>query len=361
VNTQILKRDLDDLISDSTLPLDDPRGICRFDPKQLTALQENPFRQDKTEPVQLVGTVDGCAAGTIMFLGGEIVIDGNVFPVAWCSGLYVIPEYRNSLLGISLIKEARRSCNIVGGSRVGQAALPLFRRLGWLGIPLSRYILPCKSRPVLDYYLGPGKPAAVISAISDRTLFLHRWILKGREKISCSNLRCEPAESMPDSLDPALANLNSPFGCHRSSRWLNWILQNSLVVDPRYKKQLYLVHDRDDRIVAYFVTRVKFQERVSSGGLKDLLAGSVLDWGIFDASTVSEELLWLMATNILTREGVDVVEICEASPKAAMPLGFRKFGHHWLVLYSDPNGPTINEDQIRLWKLRQIDGDSGLF
>ena len=189
---------------------------------------------------------------------------------------------------------------------------------------------------------------------------LHRWLLKFREKISCANLHCKPADSVPETLDPALANLNRPFGCHRSSRWLNWILQNSFSADPRNRKQLYLVHDRDDPVVAHFVTRVKFREQVSQSRFGNLLAGSVIDWGIFDPSAVHQEQLWLLGTNALTSDGVDIVEICDASPDAAMPFGFRRFGQHWMVLLSNSNEPTIGKDQIPQWKLHQIDGDSGL-
>ena len=357
---QILRLGLDDLGADSTLPFDDPHGLCRLSPETLAAFRGNPFRQSQDEPVQLVGTVDGCAAGTIMFLPGELVVDGKVFSVTWCSGLFVVPEYRKSLLGILLVKEARGSHNIVGGSRLSEMALPIFKRLGWLSIPLTRYIMPRTSRPVLEHVLGPGKAAALLSPLMDLAFILHRWLLKGREKISCANLHCKPADSMPETLDPALANLNHPCGCHRSSRWLNWILQNSFTADPRNRKQLYLVHDRNHRVVAYFITRVKFREHVSHSGFGNLLAGSVIDWGIFASSAVRQEHLWLMGTNALTAEGVDIVEICDASPDADMLFGYRKFGQHWMVLLSNSNEASITKDQIPEWKLCQIDGDSGL-
>lgn len=357
---QILRLGLDDLGVDSALPFDDPHGLCRLGPETLAAFRENPFRQPQNEPVQLVGTVDGCAAGTLMFLPGELVVDGRVFSVAWCSGLYVVPDYRKTLLGIALVKEARGSHNIVGGSRVAETAFPIFERLGWLSIPLTRYIMPCRIRPILEHVLGPGKPAALLSPLMDPAFILHRRLLKRQEKTSCANLHRKPVDSMPETLDPALANLNHPCGCHRSSRWLNWILQSSFSADPRNRKQLYLVHDRDDRVVAYFITRVKFREHVSQNGFGNLLTGSVIDWGIFDSSAVRQEQLWLMGANALTAEGVDIVEICDASPHAAMPFGFRRFGQHWMVLLSNSNEPTIRKDQISQWTLRQIDGDSGL-
>ena len=357
---QILRRSLVDLGVDATLPFDDPHGLCRISPETLTAFRENPFRQAQNEPVQLVGTVDGCAAGTIMFLPGELTVDGKVFPIAWCSGLYVVPEYRKTLLGIALVREARGSHSIVGGSRLSETALPIFKRLGWLGIPLTRYIMPCRGRPALEHVLGPGMPAALLSPLLGRALALHRRLLKRREKVSCANLTCKPADSMPESLDPALANLSQPFGCHRSSRWLNWIIQHSFNADPRNRKQLYLVNDRNDRVVAYFVTRVKFHNPVSRRGFRNLLAGSVLDWGVFDPSAVHEAQLWLMATNVLAAEGVDVVEICDASPDATVPFGFRKSGQHWMALLSNSSEPTITKDQIPQWILRQVDGDSGL-
>jgi hypothetical protein len=360
VKIEIRKRSLDDLGVDGRLPFDDPHGLCRISTEMLAAFRENPFRQTQNEPAQLVGTIDGCAAGTLMLLPGELVVDGTAFPIAWCSGLYVLPEYRKTLLGIALVREARGSHRIVGGSRVSDTALPIFLRLGWIGIPLTRYIMPCRGRPSLEHALGPGARSALLSPLLDRVLALHRRLLKRRERLTCANLHCMPADSMPEALNSALAESSRPFGCHRSSRWLNWILHHSFNADPRNRKQLYLVHDRQERIVAYFVTRVKFHQHVSSSPLADLLSGSILDWGVFEASAAHSAQLLLMATNILTGEGVDVVEICQASPTAAMPFGFRQSGHHWVVLLSNSSEPPISKDQIGQWKLHQIDGDSGL-
>ena len=59
-------------------------------------------------------------------------------------------------------------------------------------------------------------------------------------------------------------------------------------------------------------------------------------------------------------KGADAVEICQSSPDAAMPIGYRKFGYHRMVLLSNISGSTIDEDQISRWRFRQIDGDSGL-
>jgi hypothetical protein len=357
---EILKLDLDDLCVESAFPFDDPHGLCRINEKTLTAFRTNPMRQIQGGLAQLVGTVDGCVAGTLMFLPGEIFVDGKAYSVAWCSGLYVAPEFRKSLLGLTLIKEARRSYVIVGGSRVGDTAFPLFERLGWLSIPLTRYVLLCRSRPILEHSLGPGRSAAILTPLADCAFSLHRRLLKGREEVSCANLRCRPADSMPEALDAALADLSHAFGCHRSSRWLNWILQNTFDADPRNRKHVFLIHDRQDRVVAYFVTRVKFHKRPSHRGSGNLLVGSVLDWGVFDPHAVSQERIWLMATNTLTAEGVDVVEICDEAPDADLPFGFRKFGEHRMVLYSNPTGPTISRDNMSHWRVRQIDGDSGL-
>jgi len=351
---------LDDLCVESAPPFDDPHGVCRINRETIAAFRTNPIRQIGDGPAQLVGAVDGCAAGTLKFLPGEIVVDGRAHSIAWCSGLYVVPEFRKSLLGVTLIKEARHTYEIVGGSRVGETAFPLFERLGWLGIPLTRYVLACRSRPILEHSLGTGKVASMLAPVADFAIGLHRRMLERREEASCADLRCTLASSVPESLDPALAELSHPVGCHRSSRWLNWILQNAFDTDRGNRKHLFFIHDRPDRLVAYFITRVKIHERPSHRGSEALLVGSVLDWGVFDPHTINQKRLWLMATNTLTAEGVDVVEICDMSPDADVPFGFRKYGRHWMVLYSSPTGPTIDKGAMSHWRVRQIDGDSGL-
>ena len=357
---QIHRLTLGDLEAIENLPFDDPYRICQWTPEALAVFRDNPFRQRQNELVQLVGAVDGTAAGSLKFLPGELTVNGEPHTVVWCSGLYVVPQHRNSLLGISLLKEARDSFEVIGGSAVSDLAFPIFKRLGWLDFPLTRYIMPCTCKPIVDQLCGADGVTPFVRPLVDLVLFLHRCLLQARAAVFCRNFRSAACSLVPDSLDRSLSTLNQVLGCHRSSRWLNWNLHHSLNPSSRLTKNLYLVRDRTDRIVAYYITRVKHRKKDPNRKIGDLLVGSVLDWGIFDASAVKKKPLYLDAANRLSAQGVDVVEICDTASYASMPIGFKRVGQHRFVLLSNVEDPKFTNDQAPIWELRQIDGDSGL-
>lgn len=343
--------------------IDDPYGICDIGANKRSAFEANPFNTDSRTAVQLVGTVDGKAVGGMMFFPGRIVLGGKPHDMHWCSTLYVVPEFRNSLLGILLIMEGQNRFHTLGVCNVSIMAHPVFKKLGWVDMPLARYLLMRKSRSVLERFLGPGVRTALLRPVVDAALLLHRGILRCWTGLKTRGVYCRQVESMPESMDELLTETVGQYGCYRSSNWMNWVLGSSFDTDPRNNKRLYFVVDRKENPLAYFVTRTKFYPQASHRGFKNVLLGSVLDWMVFDKSVLSDEGLWLMATNLLSAQGVDAVDISTNSPEAARSLpriGFRRMGQFNTLFVSDDEGPVIEEAQIPQWRLRPIDGDSGI-
>ncbi len=345
------------------LKFDDPHGICKIGPGRMAAFQTVPLDVMPRVAGQLVGVVDGRAVGSIMFFPGELVVDGQLQAMLWGSSLYVDPSSRNTLMGIMLIMELQRLFCVVGISHVSSIVYPIYKKLGWMDMPMARYVLLRKSRSVLERFLGPGRQAALLRPVVDGALLIHRCFLEIWGRMAASGVYCKQVESVPASMDRLLDEKVGAFGFHRSSSWLNWMLGNSFDSDPRNTKRLYFVFDRRDNLIAYFVTKAKFYEEASHRGFTNVYLESLLDWMIFDDSAVSEEIIWLMATNLLGAWGVDAVEICSNRTDAGAklkPLGFRRTGEVNFLFTSDANGPVIEESQAPHWRLRQIDGDEGL-
>ena len=194
----------------------------------------------------------------------------------------------------------------------------------------------------------------------DTVLAAHQRILWTWERVFCRGLHCEKVTAFPTSLDQSLAEMTPPFGCHRSGRWLNWILHHSLIEDPLVGKDLYLVRDRNNNTVAHFITRKKLRRQDANPGCFELLIGSVLDWGVFDVNSVGQKQVFLLSTTQVATQGVDVVEICGPPTQSPLPPGFSKRGHHRFVLRTVPSDARHTNFLADLLMPRQIDGDSGL-
>src|SRR5258706_2447146 len=133
---------------------EDPDGVVAITPEKRRTLLENPLSVDADDPVQIVGTRGNRVGGRMDLIAGRLDVDGQSVPCLWASTLYVPPEFRQSLLGVTMVLKMQQIHDVLGVCGVSQMALPLYQKLKWRGLPLAPPIPPPGGRAVLGAELG---------------------------------------------------------------------------------------------------------------------------------------------------------------------------------------------------------------
>lgn len=358
----IRRRDLKTASGDSQW--DDPDAIASLSPSSLKAYLESPFAGDDDEPVQVIATQANRVVGRIDMLPSRIRVGDQSVKIMWGSNLYVPPDSRNTLTGVILILKAQGLHHTVGAFGPSQAALPIYQKLKWSDRPIPRRILILRSRSVIEKYVGAGIHSKVIVAILDtmaatfRGFFTRPWTA-----MHTRGLSAQKSELMPVDLDPFLQAPTPGASMERSAGSINWWLTHAFKDDPRNANDLFLVRNNTDRVVAYFINKVRFHPSATHRGFKNLLLGSLQDWRIFDEHAIDLAGIIMLATRELSRRRVDAVEICTDDPRVRTLLklfGFIGVGATHLLVKCSAASPLSQADlsDISKWSIYPGDGDN---
>ena len=131
-------------------------------PQKRRALLENPLSDSDDDAVQFLGVRGGRAAGRLDAIVGRFDVceagmraaPSTAVPCLWASYLYVPPEHRNTLLGVTLVLKLQQSHANVAVCGVAQVVLPLYQKLRWRDFEMPGYILLRRSRSVVERYVG---------------------------------------------------------------------------------------------------------------------------------------------------------------------------------------------------------------
>jgi hypothetical protein len=338
-------------------PWDDPDRIASPTPEKLRTLLENPLTGDDQEPIQIIGLSGKRVIGRIDLIAGSISIAGQPKRIFWSSHLYVPPEFRKMMMGVMLIMKAG---GVFGPS---QAALPIYQKLKWLDLPLTRYISIVRSRAVMQRYVGEGVAAKVFSVLADVALGMHRLMVAAWRSFRARGLKLSRVSDVPADFDERFAARPEPVQVHRSAKYLRWQLAHRFTDEPRNSNSLYLVQDRNGRTVAYFLNKIRFHETATHRGFKNVLLGSMQDWMVFDSSALGEKDLLLLSARELVAGGVDAIDFCTADPSLAGTLrlmGFKGLGALHLMVKAAGQSPLDDPKYRDLgqWWIRPGDGDN---
>ena len=340
----------------------DPDRIAPMSPGALKTHLANPLASDDSEPVQILGTKGDLVIGRMDLLRGEILVEGAREPFFWGSNLFVPEQHRSTLMGVMLIMKSQ-SLGHAGAFGPSQQATPVYQKLKWIDLVLRRNILLRHSRAVMEKYLKPPVLGRAAAPLVDIGLAVHRagvgaWrITQGR-----GGLRVRRADAMPAALDPLLARHDEPVQCHRSSRWINWLLDNRFSDDPRNRQGLYLL-ESNGSMVGYFLIKLRFYETATHRQFRNLLLGSIQDWMIFDAGTLSFPHLVSVAVRELGSLGADAVELNLPSEQCGRWLrliGFLDVGPVHLLYKPAPRSALAKPEYSdwSKWWCRPGDGDN---
>ncbi len=354
-----------------TPPWTDPLGFAAMSAQKRAAILACPLLTDEDQPVQLIGTIGGrgsVAVGRLDLIPGRLNVAGQEAPILWGSEWFVPPEHRGTLVGVSLLLRSQQLGYNLGAHGPSQMALPVYQKLKWSDVPLTRWILIRRSRSVVERYLGRGLHSRAVASVIDAGLWAQRRAVRALVGGATRGLTCRAVGSCPPELDAPIARVidSGKITSHRSVAWLNWVLAHSFDTDPRTRRVLYLVNSAGGRAVGYVLAKVRFFPVATHRGFRDLLLGSVQDWMAFDPQAADERRLILLGVDQVSRLGVDAVEVCvqsEAAGRTLRRLGCLRAGTMHLMFKAAAKSPLARPEFQRpgAWDARPGDGDNLLF
>ena len=343
----------------------DPDRIADSIPRHRATLLSNPLAGGDDEPAQLIGTLGDRIIGRMDLIPGELRVRGQPVRIYWASNLFVPEPFRKTLMGIMLVMKGQAVHPTTAAFGPSQAALPLYEKLRWSDLRLTRYIQLRRSRAVVEKYARPKALVPAASAAVDVALALHSAGISTWRAIHTSGLRVEQRDALPAEFDAPFQQRTEPVQCHRSAAFVNWMLANTFKDDPRNRQDLYLVYDdrAGGKIVAYFMTKVRFHPTATSRQFRNLLLGAIQDWFIVEPQRASLHQLVLLASAQLTRQKVDAIELNLPSERRfrwLKPMGFAPAGAVHFLYKAAPGSPLADPNLARIenWWCRPADGDN---
>jgi hypothetical protein len=148
--------------------------------------------------------------------------------------------------------------------------------------------------------------------------------------------------------------------------WFNWHLDYNFSDNSRNHQDLYLVSKNNENI-GFFMTKVRFKEKAGQGKLKNLLIGSIIEWGSINPQILTDKELCIMAINKLyKKDKVDIIDIMTDDADTISFLrksGLKKNGTGNFAIYTGEDSPLNKFPEYKVqtnWRIRPATSDNGL-
>lgn len=359
-------RTYEELKNNTDLGYDDDFDIMStLDENQKQAILNKPTGYNKEEICQILVIDDNKVVGTQMCYTSRVVIDNNIIICNHASSVYSHPDYRakgtGGLLLMALTKLKPWRNTITGGN--SQLSLPIFQALRYSCFEFPRFIVLHKSRSVIQRAFHTESRACYpLCWIIDKFLGLQKYLFEARISKYAKQLVVEKTDNCPKEVENIVMNDGHRFKEAHDISWFDWNLKYDFTPDNRKSKGLYLVKDKD-MIVGFFVNKVQFYEQASSRGFRNVLLGSVMEWGIKKDVCLSEYDIQMLAMKSMPKN-VDGIQLATDDLQVAhmfkMAGAFRLGNANMCVKLRSIKDSSIKEaiKDPKNWRLRLACNDT---
>jgi GNAT superfamily N-acetyltransferase len=331
-------------------PFEDPDSLVELSAAKRSALLANPFLGADDEPARLLATEGSRIAGRIDLVAGELETPEGRIGCFWGSALHVAPAFRGKGIAAELLREAEAFRPAAGACAPSRMSLPLYRRLGYLDLALRRHVLIRNVTPLVRPRLGRGRAAAAVAEAGNLAARAQRGVMIG-PRARRSRVTAERRDSLPRELEPEAL---PPYATCRPPAWVDWVVHESFH-EEGHERALYLVAGESGDVLGYFVVKTRRYSGVTRWRVENLLLGSLVDWRIFEPSSLGLDDVVLLALDSVG--AVDAFEVCVPPGERARlgRLGFVRAGAQHLVVKRGDGGELADDPMS--WSIRPGDGD----
>lgn len=346
--------------------LNSSTGIIKSEERTLLyALNNNPFKNKESIPAKISAVLNNTIIGSIICFPAIIIFYDKHLTCNGGSSLYVNPQYRGYGIGTKLsIKRLNISANKISlAAGLSHMSLPIYKKLGCTVFYPERYAIIVNSRILFSRWLK-GFFLKTISSLTNIILKIPVY----RNSIYIKYLSKEFSTINIKEATPEIEKIfnadTHPFKELHNTNWFNWHLNYSFSDNPQSCQNLYLVK-KGKNAVGFFMTKIRFKENAAQGKLRNLLVGTIIEWGSINQSIITDKDLNILAINELSK-CVDIIDIITDDKDTIAHLkkiGCKRNGNGNFAVYVGENSPLIQYPEYKEqknWRIRPATSDNGL-
>jgi len=184
--------------------------------------------------------------------------------------------------------------------------------------------------------------------------WFNRSVVRKADRLA-RKFRIEEVSTIPEWVDGIVLRDGHKYAEYHDHEWLQWNLDHHFFDVPRSRKAFFCVYGEREPL-GFYMIKERFKE--AAGGLKDVLVGSLVEWGTRDGKLLSESDLLLLSLRDFS-SSVDIVETAttdENVVRAVRKYGFIPHGKSNIV-FKDRTKKYTDASDPDLWRVRLGCGD----
>lgn len=318
-----------------------------------STLLANPNLDDERKSAINIIVCDGIIAGRNMLMPTKLKINDEII-MAQTGGSYEIAEQlRGHGLGTMAFRDSIMNSDYDPyiGQLYSTTAADIVRKLGLIIFELPSYYKLCSSRSVLEAKRLRGFPLKLGTSIIDALLRLVNIPNTFRLKKLKTLYQVKKENIIPIWIDDLTLRDGHAFMEVHDHRWLQWCLDNKFTEEPNDKQSFYSVYDSQGNPKGFFMTKVRFER--SQGKYKNIIRGTIVEWGSYNEKELSEIDLNLLAIDSFGSQVDNIITVLSniSDQKSMKKIGFIRHGSYQMSIKPGELNQDGISDQSK-WRIR---------
>ena len=323
-------------------------------PEVCQALLSNPNLEEASQTALNVIYDSGEAVGRHMLMPTRLKMDTQVVLIQSGGGHEVCELFQGKGLGKMVAQDSVLNARypIYIGQLFTAGTAEIHRKMNAAVFEKPLYEKMCNMRSVMVAEGFTGASLTARTFLANWNLKLHNVpfgfrLLKLRKKFSVRQETVVPA--WVDSI--ALHDGHKYMEIH-DREWLQWNLDHKFTSNPNDHNFFFAVYDKKGAPVGFYMTKERFEEN-KKGTFKNLIRGTVVEWGSVDEKALSEADLNLLAVSTFSPkvDKINTVISGDGLDAVLKSYGFTYRGMFQMVFRPDE---TCKQDMLdqNQWRIR---------
>lgn len=288
------------------------------------------------------------------YMFGSKVKAGEIINNVQCFfALEACEQYRNEGVGTSLMlfPLTNKEYDFVLIAGMTSKVIPMYRKLKYHVFEVPQYIKLQNARYILIPLGLKGFVLKFFSGLGNCLIGLRDIPNKIKRKKLNNKYIVKKETIVPEWAGELATNDGHKYMEVHDRKWLQWCLDNNTNGFVNDIQSFYVISDKNNKPLGFFMTKERFI--TEAGRIKDSIRGTVVEWGSYDKTILSEAVINVLALQTFSKNVDLIVTLAteDETIKTLKKIGFVQRGFYPIGFRDKKNVYKDANDQ-NLWRLR---------